>query len=216
VLEAGVREKQHLAQALHDGLAQQLTGIAFLLRTLAEDLYDAGRPEAETAEQVIQLVQEAIGQTSHLAHDVYPAYLQSGRLGAALRELAAHVEERHETTSVLEIDLDVRISDQDMMMYLYQFAHEAVTQALRRKPSKVVIHLKPLNDLACLCIGDNGNQPAKSGSGGNGRDSELWNRELITLKYRANLIGARLKVEPEADGGTVVSCIFDPHATPVV
>ena len=50
VLESAGREQQRIGRELHDSLGQELTGLSYLAKSLAQKLAAAGSPQAETAQ----------------------------------------------------------------------------------------------------------------------------------------------------------------------
>ena len=89
VLQISENEQQRIGQDLHDGLGQELTGLAFLSQNLARKLAAQSLPEAaEEAQRITRLVTHAIEQTRELARGLFPVELGSDGLVAALRSLA--------------------------------------------------------------------------------------------------------------------------------
>lgn len=206
VLEAGEREQRRIAQQLHDSLAQHLTGIAFFLRTITEDLRDASRPEAERVEEVIGLVQEAIVETSHLSRGLFPGHPGTDGLAMALRELALQAEQRYGFRTDLALDHDLRIADETTTVYLYRIAQEAVINAARHaRPEVLTVRLERTNGLARLVVADDGPGFETGWAASEGLGIRI-------MRYRANLIGGQLQIGPGAEGGTEVCCTFDPAA----
>jgi PAS domain S-box-containing protein len=72
VIAIGERERNRIGRDLHDGLAQLLTGVKLLLRTLANKLDEQGSEYGEDARRAMELVQHAIGHTSELARGLSP------------------------------------------------------------------------------------------------------------------------------------------------
>ena len=63
ILEIADHEKQRLGRELHDGLCQSLAGIAALAATLSRSLAASSGPgPAAAAEEIVQLLNEMIGQ----------------------------------------------------------------------------------------------------------------------------------------------------------
>ena len=88
VLEASNREQQRIGNDLHDGLGQELTGIALLLRGL-ENRAEREAPALSPAiEEVALLVNDAIFTTRALARGLSPVTFDRGGLALALEELA--------------------------------------------------------------------------------------------------------------------------------
>src|SRR5208282_6070666 len=72
ILEISAQEQRRIAQDLHDGLGQHLTGIAFMSKVLEERLSDKSLPEAVEAAKIVQMVNQAIDNTRQLARGLHP------------------------------------------------------------------------------------------------------------------------------------------------
>ncbi|HJS74001.1 MAG TPA: PAS domain-containing protein, partial [Vicinamibacteria bacterium] len=72
ILEISNREQERLGHELHDGIAQQLMGIALLCKVLQKQLERSSIPEAEQASQIEKLVEDALSQTRSLARGLSP------------------------------------------------------------------------------------------------------------------------------------------------
>ena len=108
VLEVSNREQQRIGNDLHDGLGQELTGIALLLRGL-ENRTEREAPALSPAiEEVALLVNDAIFTTRALARGLSPVTFDRGGLAFALEELARrlsatfHIDVRCEADHNLE------------------------------------------------------------------------------------------------------------------
>src|ERR1041385_5481705 len=58
ILEISEREQRRIGQDLHDGLSQQLRGIAYISHVLHKRLAKEGRPEAADSERITKLLDE--------------------------------------------------------------------------------------------------------------------------------------------------------------
>ena len=67
ILEISNREQRRIGHDLHDGVCQQLAGIAFMTDTLAETLQEKGAPESSQAGRISSLINAAIRQTRGVA-----------------------------------------------------------------------------------------------------------------------------------------------------
>ena len=86
--------------------------------------------------------------------------------------------------------------------HLYRIAQEAITNAVKHGRAKsIVVNLNSSADRATLTITDDGaGFPAgASATGGLG---------LRIMKYRAEMIGASLRIGPADSKGTTVACSF--------
>ena len=96
----------------------------------------------------------------------------------------------------------VLIHDIDLATHLYRIAQEAVTNAVKHGHSReIVIDLSQRTGTVALSICDDGagfpDVPEhKEGMG------------LRIMNYRANMMGAALKIQKNPNGGTVVTCVL--------
>src|SRR5271166_6168722 len=88
ILEVSGRERQRIGRDLHDGLGQELTGIALMLRGLARRL-EREAPEAmESVNEIVGLINRSIDSTRCLARGLLPVSIEQGGLLEALHSLA--------------------------------------------------------------------------------------------------------------------------------
>ena len=203
VLEVSNREQQRIGNDLHDGLGQELTGIALLLRGL-ENRAEREAPElSPSIEEVALLVNDAIFTTRALARGLSPVTFDRGGLALALEELARrlsamfHIDVRCAADHTLDRGLESVNA-----LHLYRIAQEAVTNAAQHgHAGKVQIELRCDGDRGLLCIEDNGDgfNPSIQQSKGLG---------LRIMHYRAQMMAGSLRIESARARGTVVSCWF--------
>ena len=200
ILEISEREKGRIAQDLHDGLGQHLTGVAFLSKVLERKLIEKSAPDASDAAKIARLVNQAINQTRELARGLLPVESGSKGLMSALQHLASEVEELFHISCLFRVDQDVLIRDIDLATHLYRIAQEAVTNAIKHGQSRqIVIVLSHDRDKVLLSIQDDG-------VGFTGRLENKEGMGIRTMNYRANMIGALLDIQKNPAGGTVVIC----------
>lgn len=203
VLEVSNREQQRIGSDLHDGLGQELTGIALLLRGL-ENRAEREAPGLSSAiEEVALLVNDAIFTTRALARGLSPVTFDRGGLALALEELARrlsamfHISVRCEADPALDSGLESANA-----LHLYRIAQEAVTNAAQHgQADSVHIRLSCDGERGLLRVEDNGSgfNPATHQSKGLG---------LRIMHYRAQMMAGSLRVESARGRGTVVSCWF--------
>jgi PAS domain S-box-containing protein len=202
ILEISAREQQRIAQDLHDGLGQHLTGIAFMSKVLEEKLSDQSLPEAAEAAKIVRMVNQAIENTRQLARGLHPVAAEPLGLMSALGKWAGEVEELFHIGCSFHCEKEFRISDVHVATHLYRIAQEAVNNAIRHGKSRnIVIRLAGKNGAGTLAIQDDGNgflqQPATQPGVG-----------LSIMNYRADMIGGSLKVQPNDGRGITVTCMF--------
>ena len=89
ILDVSSRERQSIGRDLHDGLGQELTGIALMLRSLATRFQQECADGVAGINEVVGLVNQSIETARSLARGLLPVRTESGGLPFALRELAA-------------------------------------------------------------------------------------------------------------------------------
>lgn len=202
------REQQRLGQDLHDGLGQQLTGLAFLSKAVERKLQARGAPEAAEVTHLVDLINRTITHTRELSHGFYPVELQREGLKSVLQALAAHMRQTFGVDCQVTGHLPGWVSKPQIAIHLYRIAQEAMHNAIRHgRARQVMIRLRRTAKHLRLIIQDNGIGITDEAAQGRGMG-------LQTMRHRASLIGAILNVERGASGGTCVSCIVPIPPTP--
>ena len=199
VLEIATREQRRIGQDLHDGLGQELTGIAFLAKALRDRLAERGVPEASQAEDITQLVTAAIGHAKSLVRGLRPVNLEGQGLAAALVDLAEHVHQTHRIECRCEVSEGLRIEDPSTAMHLYYIASEAVNNAIQHgRARRIDLSIRRDEAGLTLTVRDDGVgiPPCDERSRGSGLD---------IMAYRAHMIGACFEVRGPGVG-TEVAC----------
>lgn len=131
VLNISEREQQRIGQDLHDGLCQQLTGIKFRNRLLAQKLAEHGSPEVRDAQEIEKLLIDAIEQARNQALGLLPVRLEAEGLRTALQELAASITCFFGVECVCTFPDPVSIQDHGVAIHFYRIAQEAITNAIK-------------------------------------------------------------------------------------
>jgi PAS domain S-box-containing protein len=202
ILEISAREQRRIAQDLHDGLGQHLTGIAFMSKVLEEKLSDQSLPEAVEAAKIVKMVNQAIDNTRQLARGLHPVAAEPLGLMSALKKWASEVEELFHIRCSFECEKPLRIHDANLATHLYRIAQEAVTNAIRHGKSRNIwIGLSGRSGTGTLTIRDDGEGFPKKPASPPGVGLNIMN-------YRADMVGGSLKVQSNDGRGITVTCIF--------
>lgn len=196
ILKATEREQERIGQELHDGLGQHLTGVAFLAKALARRLADSGVPEAQDAEQLVQLINRSVSMTRGLAHGLRPVGDEDNALMVALRQLAMDVTDLYKIDCHFINDAPVLIRSPFVSHHLFRIAQEAVNNALKHgEPAHIGIELE---------FRVRRNHPEElwmrvwnDGAPFGGEARESGGMGLVGMKYRAKLLGAKLTLTRE-------------------
>lgn len=196
------REQRRIGHDLHDGLGQQLTGVAFLSKSLAQTLRAQHLPEAREAETIAELVDQSITTARDLAKGLQPVQEDPSALMAALREYAIGIEKTFRISCRFLCPEPVLLPNPDMATHLYRVAQEAVHNALKHgHATRIIVRLTVRDRQGTLSVWNNGRKidAAKKNGQGSG---------LRIMHYRVSRIGGELKVFCPPRGGTKVKCDF--------
>ena len=201
ILQAVSREQYRIGNDLHDGLGQELTGIALMLRGLAGRLtteYPTILPEIEG---ITRLVNSSIESTRALARGLSPVNLERGGLQDALEGLAMHAAEIYNVEIACTHRLGAsRPLNAELANHLYRIAQEAVRNAVRHGQARSIrLHLHVARAKVRLTITDDGKgmPPQAESAPGMG---------LKIMRYRARILGGEVSFERSTPTGTRIVC----------
>jgi len=205
ILEISDREQARIGQDVHDGLCQQLIGMAFSANSLERALSSLGRAEAAVAGKLCTLLDGAIDESRRVCRGLYPIRLSTHGLQNALEELAGAVQERYGVQCICEPDGESPACDLATATHLYRIAQEAVNNAGKHSGARrISIHLGRVPEGVLLEVRDDGKGVGQlSASSSSSRSS--GGMGLHIMKYRASVIGGELNILSEPSG-TIVSC----------
>jgi len=202
-LDIAVQERRRIGQELHDNTAQELTGLGLMVDSLAESLARLQLPELQLAGNIQRGLKEVITKVQAICRGLIPVEVDAAGLTAALEQLAERVKETTGLDCVLRCHDSTTVDNNLTANELYRIAQEAVNNAVNHAGARhVQIFLGVVRDLIVLNICDDGVgiQPPPIGPPpGMG---------LRIMRYRADRIGAQLRIECARGGGTLVSCIL--------
>jgi len=202
IIEISGREQIRIGQALHDGLSQHLTGIAFLSKVLEQKLAAQSSDETVHAREITRLMNQAIDITRGLARGLSPVAMGEDGLMLSLRELADTVSGVYGVSCLFRGDGSMVNPATTTATHLFRIAQEAVNNAVKHGQARqIIISLASNHDRAVLAIEDDGVGFAPHPDRGKGMG-------LHIMSYRARMIGASLSVESRPNSGTVVHCAF--------
>jgi signal transduction histidine kinase len=199
VFDAVEREHKRFASDLHDGLCQELAGIAMMLDVIIP------RVAPDIAAQ-IQYVSEYIRRMTldarKLALGLAPIAVEHAGLAGALALLKLDVQTLRGSTVVVSVDESfARKLPLDMVVNLYRIAQEATTNALRHSgASQIDISVEVCGEGLLLVIQDDGCGIPDVGSGS-------WGLGIRSMALRAEWLGGELRLLPGATRGTRVQVI---------
>ena len=198
VLNVAIRERDRFSSDVHEGLGQELTGIALLLESVRRLKPEETTTLRERLTEVILHVNRTIQIARDLAHGLSPIQIERGSLGAALTRLATDLSSRLHTA----VRCDINIGDTEVGLaaadYLYRSVREAVSNAIRHGgATEIRISLSIRAAQLILTVTDNGSgMRSRMPSTGLG---------LRMITHRARLIGGTVQIKPAVGAGTMIS-----------
>ena len=201
ILQAVNREQYRIGNDLHDGLGQELTGIALMLRGLAGRLTSEHPPILPEIEGITRLVSNAIESTRALARGLSPVNLERGGLQDALEGLAMHATDLYGVPTVFTHRVQPgRTLNPELANHLYRIAQEAVHNAVRHGNARSIrLHLHCARANVRLTITDDGvGLPADA--------VDAPGMGLKIMRYRARILGGEVSFEAAQPQGTRVTC----------
>lgn len=202
LLGAVIAEQRRFARDLHDGLGQELTGIALLLKTMVLRAGKEAPALARPLAEVLDYTNTAIATSRDVARGVSPVGRDYGGLTQALKDLIARIGHQADTRITCRVagadssDLDPLLAEN-----LYRIAQEAIANALRHSGARqITVHLERSLVRIRLAIEDDGLGflAGANNFGGLG---------LRIMRSRAELVGAQLSISALAPQGTRVECV---------
>ena len=195
-------ERRRLANELHDGAVQALSGVALLLDAGLNSI-DEGR-DAEAQEiigRALERHRATIGQLRALSFNLEPVVLRDQGFAPAVRALTDQIALAHR----VQVEVDVEAAEQlaeKTQAALYQIIREALDQAVRRGPPQTLT-------VTMRETSDGGVETAIADDA----PGERRRRSLEELAERARTLNGVLTVDQGENVGTTVRVVLPPYAT---
>ena len=208
VIESCAREQRRIAYDLHDGVGQQLVGIALSAKLLEEQLRPDRLAEAEKASAIVRLANGAARQVRLTARSLEGAD-GVGDLKTALESLATNISQNCCVRSTVKADGATLPVSAPVAIQLYRIAQEAVRNAVEHGAAReVLIQLTFGHQDMVLTVTDDG-EGFDTKTNGHGMG-------LRIMRYRAQCIGGSCEVHAGPSQGTTVHCRVPLPAQPSV
>lgn len=200
ILKVTESEQRRIAQDLHDGVSQALSGAKHFASTLARNLAGKGRDHKD-AERVVELLSECAEEIRRVARGLYPVKEEPYALMFALEELAARTTDLFSLKCRFVCRRPVAVADHAVATHLYRIAQESISNAIRHgKARQIQVKLSSSRRGLTLEIADNGRAKKRPGEG----------MGIPIMRYRAGAIGGMLAIRKRRSHGTSVICTVKP------
>ncbi|MEF9877606.1 MAG: GAF domain-containing sensor histidine kinase [Gordonibacter sp.] len=198
VIAAQEEERKRISRELHDGIAQELLAVSFLMKRLESHVGDdEGR---QLLGETFANLDSILDELHNLSVELRPSALDHLGLIPALRSQASLLEKAYGTEVVFEGGLSCRRFDQALETQAYRICQEAILNACKYADTdQVYVRLEDTGGWLHVSIIDHGGgfdteHPVIKGTGCG----------LSGMQERAKLIGATLRIESGAGGTEVV------------
>jgi signal transduction histidine kinase len=195
-------ERRRLANELHDGAVQSLSGVALLLDAGLNSVVEGRSKEGEEIiGRALERHRATIGQLRNLSFNLEPVVLRDQGFGPAVRALTDQIALAHRVHVEVDVEAAERLAEKTQAA-MYQIIREALDQAVRRGPPqtlKVTMRETPDGGVETTIADD--------------APGERRLRTLEELAERARTLNGLLTVDQGEGAGTTIRVVLPPYAT---
>jgi PAS domain S-box-containing protein len=208
VLNATELERRRMGRDLHDDLCQRLAAIKIKCEIFTEDIKQGKPADVDRAAEICAFIGQASALCRGVARTLVPIDLAGEGLMVALDRLVKTMEALHEIPCFFHCPHSVMVESTSASVHLYRITQEFMSNAIRHgKPSRVDVRLESTADFVRIEVANDGrpfDDPSSQNAG----------MGLKILHFRADAIGATMRILPRSDGvpGTIATCLA-PHSS---
>jgi two-component system NarL family sensor kinase len=195
-------ERRRLANELHDGAVQSLSGVALLLDAGLNSVVEGRTKEGEEIiGRALERHRATIGQLRNLSFNLEPVVLRDQGFGPAVRALTDQIAVAHRVHVEVDVEAAWQLAEKTQAA-MYQIIREALDQAVRRGPPKTLT-------VTMTETADGGVETAIADDA----PGERRLRTLEELAERARTLNGLLTVDQGEGSGTTIRVVLPPYAT---
>ncbi len=190
------RERQRLAQILHDGLQQILVAAKFRLA-----LVEHGSDLSKGAEAAADLIDDAIETSRSLTAELSPPILREGGLVSALEWLARWMQDKHGLLVSLTTHHGIEQATEEVIVLLFQATRELLFNIVKHAGVKAArVEVCRLNGLIQVAVEDEGLgfDPSQLRTEG----GHCGGFGLFSVRERLNLLGGWMEIDSAPGAGS--------------
>jgi signal transduction histidine kinase len=195
------QERTRIAADLHDGVGQELTGLALELEGSASEYRHASPAAARNFALCSAIARRALTGLRETSHALLPLELRDLGFIGVCRRLASSAGRTLEVRVQFRFRGDhTHVPVDSTAEHLYRIGQEALANAIRHGAARRITMALTANESKLqFTISDNGSgiSPAAENAGVG----------LQLMRYRAGLIGGLLTLKRRREGGTHVRCV---------
>jgi signal transduction histidine kinase len=200
---ATVEERQRLAREIHDGVAQEIGALGYLVDDLARDQCDQHHQQG--LEDLREELTRVVSDLRLSIFDLRSGVTTNAGLGSVLGDYVREIGRQSGMTVHLSLEESPQRLRLDVETELLRIAQEAVNNARKHSRAEnlwVTCRVEP--PFAEIRVEDDGVGDATPADGHYG---------LVSMRERADRVHAVLSVTERPGGGTAVSVVLLPPAT---
>ena len=195
-------ERRRLANELHDGAVQSLSGVALMLDAGLNSIEEGRGQEAqEIIGRALERHRATIGQLRNLSFNLEPVVLRDQGFAPAVRALTDQIGLAHDVRVEVDVEAAEQLADKTQAA-IYQIIREALDQAVHRGPPQTL-------SVTMRQTPDGGIETAIADDA----PGERRRRSLEELEERARTLNGVLTVDQGENAGTTVRLVLPPYAT---
>jgi len=197
--EVREEERTALARELHDDVGQALTAMRMDLAMVEEEVPEGQEQLADRLHSMLDLAQDSVDRVNRMSHDLRSPVLDILGLGAAVESEALEYQERWETETDLELEVEELEALPARDLTALRVLQAALSNVRRHADaSRVEISMRVVGEELVLEVLDDGigitdEQLKDPGSFG-----------LVGMRERVERLGGALEIERCPEGGTRV------------
>ncbi len=192
--------RKRLAREMHDGVAQDIASLGYLVDALAARPADEKQAKAfgVLRERITKIVAEVRQSVLTLRTSIG----ESESLGTAIGHVARHLSESSRIPIAVTLDEHATRLRPEVEAELFRIAQEAMNNAIKHAECTTIsVHCEVKAPAAQITVTDDGRGMQKARSDSHG---------LKIMRERARLVGASLDIDDKAEGGLVVTVRIKP------
>ena len=192
--------RKRLAREMHDGVAQDIASLGYLVDALAAR--PANDKQAAQLAMLRDRITKVVAEVRQSVLTLRTSIGESQSLGAAISTVARHLSESSGLPIMVTLDEQSTRLRPEVEAELFRIAQEAMNNAIKHAQcSTIKVHCEVSAPHAHITVSDDGRglQEARSDSHG-----------LKIMRERARLVGAELSIGDNHHGGLTVSARIGP------
>jgi PAS domain S-box-containing protein len=199
-------EQQRVGRDLHDGLGQELTGLAFLAGAFATKVQRVDSPLARDALALADIARNAVATCRDIVRGVSPLTESQGGLVRSLRQLTRRAAEMSGRGIRFTADERAPVAlSWDARNQLFRIVQDALESAVLRSDSGYIDVIVVIGtDVLRIEVQDEGIIAGEESIRGD--EADRGGRHMETIRYRAAALQARLSINTRPGGGTALIC----------